>query len=132
MLKIQLIMMKTVKLLKRNHKNSVDELKVRDTSCPKGKKVEDIQYILEQVQDSSLAKVLVKFKFIEIIQKLFLPAGRILRLRRVVPATSFVSVSLRYRSFAAKRKIEFVKKSAGAEKGIEKSVLFLVCAPWAL
>ena len=33
-------MMKTVKLLKRNHKNSVDELKVRDTSCPKGKKVE--------------------------------------------------------------------------------------------
>ena len=55
-------MMKTVKLLKRNHKNSVDELKVRDTSCPKGKKVEDIQYILEQVQDSSLAKVLVKFK----------------------------------------------------------------------
>ena len=62
MLKIQLIMMKTVKLLKRNHKNSVDELKVRDTSCPKGKKVEDIQYILEQVQDSSLAKVLVKFK----------------------------------------------------------------------
>ena len=64
MLKKQLIMMKTVKLLKRNHKNSVDELKVRDTSCPKGKKVEDIQYILEQVQDSSLAKVLVKFKFI--------------------------------------------------------------------
>lgn len=62
MLKIQLIMMKTVKLLKRNHKNSVDELKVRDTSCPKGKKVEDIQYILEQVQDSSLAKVLVKIK----------------------------------------------------------------------
>ena len=78
MLKIQLIMMKTVKLLKRNHKNSVDELKVRDTSCPKGKKVEDIQYILEQVQDSSLAKVLVKFKFIEIIQKLFLHKIRIL------------------------------------------------------
>ena len=78
MLKIQLIMMKTVKLLKRNHKNSVDELKVRDTSCPKGKKVEDIQYSLEQVQDSSLAKVLVKFKFIEIIQKLFLHKIRIL------------------------------------------------------
>lgn len=78
MLKIQLIMMKTVKLLKRNHKNSVDELKVRDTSCPKGKKVEDIQYILEQVQDSSLAKVLVNFKFIEIIQKLFLHKIRIL------------------------------------------------------
>ena len=33
--------------------------------------------------------------------------------------------SLRYRSFATKRKIEFVKKSAGAEKGIEKSVPFL-------
>ena len=29
---------------------------------------------------------------------------------------SLISVSLRYRSFAAKRKIEFVKKSAGVEK----------------
>lgn len=63
MLKIQLIMMKTVKLLKRNHKNSVDELKVRDTSCPKGKKVEDIQYIFEQVQESSHVKELTQCKF---------------------------------------------------------------------
>ena len=33
--------------------------------------------------------------------------------------------SLRYRSFATKRKIKFVKKSAGLKKGIEKSVPFL-------
>lgn len=33
-------------------KLELTELKARDTSCPKGKKVEDIQYILEQVQES--------------------------------------------------------------------------------
>jgi hypothetical protein len=43
-------------------KASVDELKVRDTSCPNGKKVEDMQYILEQVQGSLLAEELVQFR----------------------------------------------------------------------
>lgn len=44
-------------------KLELTELKARDTSCPKGKKVEDIQYILEQVQESSHVKELTQFKF---------------------------------------------------------------------
>ena len=44
-------------------KSELTELKARDTSCPKGKKVEDIQYIFEQVQESSHVKELTQCKF---------------------------------------------------------------------
>ena len=45
------------------YKSELTELKARDTSCPKGKKVEDIQYIFEQVQESSHVKELTQCKF---------------------------------------------------------------------